>query len=83
MDPDENIYYNKASSSGEYFYVMKNIKIAISTPDRAVIIPMEYNDENDEIVINELQVEPIPDKDEDISKDLAFFIVQKILTVLK
>ena len=62
---------------------MKNIKIAISTPDRAVIIPMEYNDENDEIVINELQVEPIPDKDEDISKDLAFFIVQKILTVLK
>ena len=62
---------------------MKNIKIAISTPDRAVIIPMEYNDENDEVVINELQVEPIPDKDEDISKDLAFFIVQKILTVLK
>lgn len=62
---------------------MKNIKIAVSTPDRAVIIPMEYNDENDEIVINELQVEPIPDKDEDISKDLAFFIVQKILTVLK
>lgn len=62
---------------------MKSIKIAISTPDRAVIIPMEYDDEKDEVVINELQVEPVPQKDENISEDLAFFITQKILTIFK
>lgn len=61
---------------------MKQLKIAVSTPDRAIIIPMEYNDEKDEITINELQVEPIPDKDVDISTDIAFFIVQKILGAL-
>lgn len=58
---------------------MKNIKIAISTPERAIIIPMEYDDENDELAIKDMQVEPLPEKDEDISGDLAFFIVQKIL----
>ena len=61
---------------------MKHLKIAISTPDRAIVIPLEYNDENDEIIVNELQVEPVPNKDEDISKDLAFFIAQKILNSL-
>ncbi len=58
---------------------MKQFKVAVSTPERAIIIPMEYNDEQDTIEIKELQVEPVPDKDEDISKDPAFFIVQKIL----
>lgn len=62
---------------------MKNLKIAISTPDRAIVIPLKYNDENDEVVVDELQVEPIPNKDEDISKDLAFFITHKILNSLK
>lgn len=61
---------------------MKNLKIAISTPDRAIVVPIEYNDENDELVIKELQVEPVPKKDEDISKDLAFFIAQKVLNSL-
>ena len=58
---------------------MKQFKIAVSTPDRAIIIPMEYDDQQDVVEIKELQVEPVPDKDEDLSKDLAFFIVQKIL----
>ncbi|MBO4723517.1 MAG: dockerin type I repeat-containing protein [Muribaculaceae bacterium] len=36
MDPDENIYYNKASSSGEYFYVMKNntVMLTNNNPNR-------------------------------------------------
>jgi len=58
---------------------MKQFKIAVSTPDRAIIIPMEYDDQQDVVEIKELQVEPVPDKDEDLSKDPAFFIVQKIL----
>jgi len=61
---------------------MKNLKIAISTPDRAIIIPMEYDEEKDIITVNELQVEPVPEKDTDISTDLAFFITQKILKSL-
>ena len=69
-------------SNHRIFYCMKHLKIAISTPDRAIVIPLEYNDESDEIVVNELQVEPVPNKDEDISKDLAFFIAQKILNSL-
>ncbi|MBR5086957.1 MAG: dockerin type I repeat-containing protein [Muribaculaceae bacterium] len=31
MDPDENIYYNKASSSGEYDYVMKNNTVMLTS----------------------------------------------------
>ena len=31
MDPDENIYYNKASSSGEYNYVMKNNTVMLTS----------------------------------------------------
>lgn len=58
---------------------MKQFKIAVSTPNRAIIIPMEYDDQQDVVEIKELQVEPVPDKDEDLSKDPAFFIVQKIL----
>ena len=69
-------------SNHRIFYCMKKLKIAISTPDRAIVIPLDYNDESDEIVVNELQVEPVPNKDEDISKDLAFFIAQKILNSL-
>jgi hypothetical protein len=31
LDPDENIYYNKASSSGEYDYVMKNNTVMLTS----------------------------------------------------
>lgn len=62
---------------------MKQLKIAISTPDRAIIIPMEYDENKDEITIEELQVEPVPDKNTDVSTDLAFFIAQKILESFK
>lgn len=62
---------------------MKKLKIAVSTPDRAIIIPIEYNDEKDEITINEIQVEPMPKENEDISGDLGFFITQKILTLFQ
>lgn len=58
---------------------MKQFKIAVSTPERAIIIPMEYDDEHDTVEIKELQVEPVPNDEEDISKDPAFFIVQRIL----
>ncbi len=61
---------------------MKKIKIAISTPDRAVVIPMEYDDEKDELVIDQMQIDPYPYKDEDISKDVALVLTQVILNAL-
>lgn len=74
---------NPEANNFRIFIYMKQLKIAISTPDRAIIIPMEYDNEKDEIIIDELQVEPVPEKDMDISTDLAFFIAQKILNSFK
>ena len=43
---------------------------------------MEYNEEPDVDEIKEDQIEPMPDKDEDISKDLVMYISQLILAGL-
>lgn len=43
---------------------------------------MEYNEETDVVEIKEVQIEPMPDKDEDISKDLVMYISQLILAGL-
>lgn len=61
---------------------MKNIKITITDNDKIVIIPIAYDEEKDSMTINELQVEPVPDENEDISKDLVFVISRMILEKL-
>ncbi len=61
---------------------MQKVKISINGENRVVIIPMEYNEETDVVEIKEVQIEPMPDKDEDISKDLVMYISQLILAGL-
>jgi hypothetical protein len=60
---------------------MKKIKITINSDDRIIMIPMEYDSEKDSITIDQLQIEPLPDKNEDISKDIVFSITQMIMNV--
>ncbi len=61
---------------------MQKIKISINGENRIVIIPMEYNEETDVVEIKEVQIEPMPDKNEDLSKDLVMYISQLILAGL-
>lgn len=61
---------------------MQKLKISINGENRVVIIPMEYNEETDVVEIREVQIEPIPDKDEDLSKDLVMYVSQLILAGL-
>lgn len=61
---------------------MQKIKISINGENRVVIIPMEYNEETDVVEIREVQIEPMPDKDEDLSKDLVMYVSQLILAGL-
>lgn len=61
---------------------MQKIKISINGENRVVIIPMEYNEETDVVEIKEVQIEPMPDKDEDLSKDLVMYVSQLILAGL-
>lgn len=61
---------------------MQKLKISINGENRVVIIPMEYNEETDVVEIREVQIEPMPDKDEDLSKDLVMYVSQLILAGL-
>ena len=61
---------------------MQKIKSSINGENRVVIIPMEYNEETDVVEIKEVQIEPMPDKDEDLSKDLVMYVSQLILAGL-
>lgn len=60
---------------------MKKIKITISNEDRVIIIPMTFDKESDSLEINEIQIEPVPEKDEDISGDIIFNLAQTILSI--
>ena len=60
---------------------MKKVKITINSDDRIIMIPMEYDSEKDSITIDQLQIEPLPDKNEDISKDIVFSITKMIMNV--
>ena len=63
------------------FIIMKKIKITINSEDRIVVIPMEYNPEDDSMHFYELQMEPIPEKDdEDLSKDIVIKLTTMILS---
>lgn len=59
------------------------IKITINNTERAVVIPINYDSELDVLDIKELQIDPIPDKNEDISKDVVLGITQMILNAFK
>ena len=56
-----------------------NIKITINSEDRSVVIPINYDKSTDSMIINELQIDPIPEKSEDISKDVVLGITQMIM----
>lgn len=60
---------------------MKKIKITISNEDRVIVIPMTFDKESDSLEINEIQIEPVPEKDEDISGDIIFNLAQTILSI--
>ena len=60
-----------------------NLKITINNEDRIVIIPMKYDQESDSLDINEVQIEPVPDKDEDVSKDVVLNLAKFIIGSLK
>ena len=62
---------------------MKSIKITINSEDRVVIIPLTYDETTDSAELNEIQIEPIPEEKEDISKDIVMMLSQMILNVLK
>lgn len=59
------------------------VKITINSEDRIIMIPMEYNTEKDTLDFNDIQIEPMPEQNEDISKDVVFNMAQLILSTLK
>lgn len=58
-----------------------NIKITINSEERSVVIPLIYEKSTDSLNINEIQIDPIPNKDEDISKDIVLNLTQLIISV--
>lgn len=58
-----------------------NIKITINSEERSVVIPLIYEKSTDSLNINEIQIDPIPNKDEDISKDIVLNLTQLIMSV--
>jgi hypothetical protein len=63
--------------------IIMKVKITINSEDRIIMIPMEYNTENDTLEFNDIQIEPMPEKNENISKDIVFNMAQLILSTLK
>lgn len=59
------------------------VKITINSEDRIIMIPMNYDNENDTLEINKIEVEPLPEKDEDVSDDIVFNIARFVLSALK
>lgn len=59
------------------------IKITINSEERAVVIPVDYDTVSDELHINEIQMDPIPDKAEDVSKDVVLLITKLIMNAFK
>lgn len=57
-----------------------NIKITINSEERSVVIPLTYEKSTDTLDIKEIQIDPIPNKDEDITKDIVLNLTQLIMT---
>ena len=62
---------------------MESIKITINGKNRVVVIPLTYDDTTDTAELNEIQIEPMPEEKEDISKDIVMMLSKMILNVLK
>ena len=54
-------------------------KSTINNKDRAVEKTKKYDPATDSISIQEIQIDPIPNKDEDISKDIVLTITKLIM----
>lgn len=59
------------------------VQITINSENRIVVIPMEYDNKLDSLNLGEVQIEPIPDKNEDVSKDVVMNLAYTILSTLK
>ena len=62
---------------------MESIKITINGENRVVVIPLTYDNTTDTAELNEIQIEPMPEEKEDISKDIVMMLSQVILNVLR
>lgn len=60
-----------------------DIKITINSENRAVVIPMAYDKDADALSFKEVQIDPIPAKDEDITKDVVLNLTHFIITGLR
>ena len=58
---------------------MEKVKIIINSQHRSIIIPLEYDAETDSAELKELQIDPIPEKDEIINDDVAFTLAEFII----
>ena len=63
--------------------MLKKVKITITDHDRVVMIPMEYDTESDSLSFNEIQIDPIPEKEENISKDIVMNLAYAIIAMLQ
>ncbi len=59
------------------------IKISINGEKRTIVIPLEYDESSDSMTISQVQVDPIPNSDEDISNDIIFNLTKAIFSVLQ
>lgn len=59
------------------------IKISINGEKRTIVIPLEYDESSDSMTISQVQVDPIPNSDEDISNDIVFNLTKAIFSVLQ
>lgn len=62
---------------------MKTIKVTVNSEDRIVIIPIEYDETSDSAELKEVQVEPTPSADEDLSKDIVVTLSMAIINLLR
>ena len=62
---------------------MKKVRITINSDSRVVVIPMQYDSEKDTLDFSELQIEPMPDKNEDVSKDIVLQLTQLIMSTMQ
>ena len=58
---------------------MEKIKIIINTQHRDIVIPLEYDAETDSAELKEVQIDPMPEKDEVIEGDVAFALAEFII----
>ena len=61
---------------------MKNLKVTINSEDRIVLIPMEYDIETDTLHIKEIQIDPYPDENDNVSSDPVMQLTALIINTL-